>query len=182
MKKHYKGGCITQMFTLSTTEWKPINGFEGHYWINRHGDVRSSHPKKKGKLLKPWVGTDGYARVDLYYNSKRRRCRVNRLVAETFIPNPDNKCDVNHIDNNPLNNDVSNLEWVTRSENMMWAVKFDRQHVKKIPIIAQNIATGETVLFESTQDAMRHGFIQSAVWRCIHGFVKQHRGYTFKRA
>lgn len=163
-------------------EWVPVNGLEGHYLINRKGDIKSDHPKKKGKLIKPWIGTDGYARVDLYCNNRRVRVRINRLVAQTFIPNPQNKCDVNHIDNNPLNNDVSNLEWVTRSENMRWCVKFDRQHVKKIPIIAKHIATGKEISFESTQDAMRHGFSQSCVWRCIHGLNKTHKGYEFRRA
>lgn len=59
----------------------------------------------------------GYEIVDLYKNGKRKTVRVHRLVAEAFIPNNDNKPEVNHIDGNKHNNNVDNLEWVTKKEN-----------------------------------------------------------------
>lgn len=165
-----------------TDEWLPIDGYDGLYWINRVGDVMTFWRNDNGRLLKQWVGTDGYKRVDLTDGNERKHKRVNRLVAETFIPNPGGKRDVNHINNDPLDNRVENLEWVTRQENMQWAVKFDRQHVKKCPIVATNKATGEATRFESIAEANRNGFSQFAIWRCLNGQVKSHHGYCFKRA
>ena len=165
-----------------TETWKPIEGYNGKYIINNVGEVILFWHSPKGKKLSSWIGSDGYRRVDLHDGICRRHKRVTRLVAETFIPNPEGKKDVNHINNNPLDNRVENLEWVTRQENMQWAVKFDRQHVKKCPIIATNKATGEATRFESIAEANRNGFSQFAIWRCLNGQVKSHHGYCFKRA
>ena len=94
-----------------------IPGFEG-YQVSNHGRVKS---KKRAKILKPYL-TRGYPRVSLYNNLGRRKCKlVHRLVAEAFIPNPDNKSDVNHINGCKTDSNVSNLEWVSASENMAHA-------------------------------------------------------------
>lgn len=87
------------------------------YTITETGDVYS----KSDKLLKGEITHDGYRRVTLYKNNKPKHCPVHRLVAETFIPNPENKPTVNHVDGNKTNNCVSNLEWCTRSENSQHA-------------------------------------------------------------
>lgn len=125
--------------------WKPIVGYEGLYEVSDMGRVRSldrkikiesykggnQHQKRfevsykiifrKGVILKDRYQKN-YSSVQLCGKS----FKVHRLVASTFIPNPLNKLEVNHIDNNPGNNNISNLEWVTRSENIQHAVRQNR--------------------------------------------------------
>lgn len=97
--------------------WKDIKGYEGIYKISNLGNVKSN------KLLKKELCTNGYFRVTLYNEKSPKRFLVHRLVAETFIPNPENKPQVNHIDGNKLNNCVCNLEWATSKENNVHAFK-----------------------------------------------------------
>lgn len=87
------------------------------YSVSDKGNVRSN---RSGRILKLDTQTKlPYKRVTFSVNGKTTRKPVHRLVAEAFIPNPMNKPFVNHIDNDPSNNHVSNLEWVTHSENMI---------------------------------------------------------------
>ena len=92
--------------------WKDIKDFEGLYWISNLGRVKNKH----GKILKPEI-RNGYYSVDLVKNKKRYKCRIHRLVAEAFIPNPDNLPMVNHKDENKLNDEASNLEWCDNTYN-----------------------------------------------------------------
>ena len=77
----------------------------------------------RDKILKRILNEKGYCRVDLSKSGKIKRHRVHRLVAETFIPNPYNLLEVNHIDGNKQNNNVNNLEWCSHSYNMKEACK-----------------------------------------------------------
>ena len=88
----------------------------GEYEITRDGRV-ISHKRYTPRELKPFLDRDGYKRVTLLLNGKPKHYSVHRLVATTYLINEGNKPEVNHIDGNKLNNDLSNLEWVTRSEN-----------------------------------------------------------------
>ena len=105
-----------------------IKGYEGLYSITKDGSVWS-HPKrrssKQGIYLKPGVNTRGYKQVVLYKDNKHKNITIHRLIALTFINNPDNKLEVNHIDGNKLNNKIENLEWCTSSENHIHAYKND---------------------------------------------------------
>lgn len=109
-----------------------IKAFEGHYQVSNTGEVRSlpraveyakgyTH-RNDGRILEKIVLDNGegkaYYIVDLSKDNRRRHYRIHRLVAEAFIPNPENKPQVNHIDGNKFNNNVENLEWCTRKENM----------------------------------------------------------------
>lgn len=93
--------------------WKTIP-FAATYEISNTGIVKS---KKKNITLKPYKHTNGYYRIDLYIDKKRCRFYMHRLIAEAFIPNPDNKREVNHKDGDRGNYNIDNLEWCTRSEN-----------------------------------------------------------------
>ena len=105
--------------------WKDIEGFEGIYQISNQGRVKSLPKKKnnrysffwtKEKILKPTIISGGYYSMGLVRDKKRTHKLVNRLVAEHFIPNPDNKRTVNHKDGDRTNNNDWNLEWSTYSE------------------------------------------------------------------
>lgn len=111
--------------------WKPILGYEGLYDISNYGNVRSypklvkcgksGHRMMGGKLLNPGNQPSTYGNykyVTLCDNrSQKHNYLVHRLVAQAFIPNPENKPQVNHIDGNPSNNRFTNLEWATNAEN-----------------------------------------------------------------
>ena len=112
--------------------WKDIEGYEGLYQVSTCGNIKSLarivHSEKRGdykikeKILKQSDTTTGYKKVELCKdNEKRKSFKVHRLVAQAFIPNPNNKPEVNHIDGNKINNNIDNLEWVTSSENSIHA-------------------------------------------------------------
>jgi hypothetical protein len=92
----------------------PIKGWESLYKISEDGQVYSI---RRSKFLKPRLSMDGYRRVCLCNDTKRFEFRVSRLVAEAFIPNPDNKLQVNHKDYNTLHDYIDNLEWCNNYEN-----------------------------------------------------------------
>lgn len=106
--------------------WKPIKGYEDRYEVSNYGSVKSiskfvknrySGFMTKEKLLKPLVLTKGYLGVCLYKDKKATTLKIHRLVAEAFIPNPNNYPCVNHKDEDKTNNFVGNLEWCTVSYN-----------------------------------------------------------------
>lgn len=100
-------------------EWKLIEGFDGIYSVSNYGEVRNN---RTGKLMKPRKNEKGYLHIGLTKNGKQKNMRVHRLVAQAFIPNPENKSQVNHIDFDKENNCVNNLEWVTNKENTQYSV------------------------------------------------------------
>lgn len=109
-------------------EWRAIPGYEGYYEVSSLGEVRSldkeikanlvnnEYVNRPGRLLKQ-KEVKGYKTVNLCVDYEATTWRVHRLVAMAFIPNPDSKPQVNHIDGNPANNCVNNLEWCTAKEN-----------------------------------------------------------------
>lgn len=109
--------------------WKPIEGYVGDYEVSNLGKVKSlKHSKIKILVNRKTKITNNYTcmSVRLFKNKTSKNKTVHRLVAEAFIPNPENKPFTNHIDNNPSNNNVSNLEWCTQKENMGHAAKQGR--------------------------------------------------------
>lgn len=103
-------------------KWKWIKNYTGYYKVSNYGRVISFHGPKP-KILSNRDNGKGYFIVSLYKNGNCKNKRINRLVAEHFIPNPETKPEVNHIDGDKANNHVENLEWVTRSENRQHAIK-----------------------------------------------------------
>lgn len=93
-------------------EYKKVDGFP--YSVSVDGKARND---KTGHELKAAISNSGYLRVGLWNKQKAKNCFVHRLVAMAFVPNPENKPEVNHKDGNKLNNSASNLEWVTGAEN-----------------------------------------------------------------
>ena len=95
-------------------QWLSIKSFEGLYEVSNKGNVRNAKTLKSLCIYKDDLG---YMRVDLYKDGKRTYKKVHRLVAEAFIPNPENKPEVDHINTDKSDNRVENLRWVTRKEN-----------------------------------------------------------------
>ena len=108
--------------------WKDIPGYEGKYQISNLGNVMSLHFKRSptnNRLLKPMSDNGyGYLKVMLRDNGSYKMKSIHRLVAEAFIPNPEEKPNVNHIDSNPKNNRVDNLEWCTQKENIDYGYRY----------------------------------------------------------
>jgi hypothetical protein len=105
-------------------KWKDIKGYEGYYQVSNLGNVKSLDRvvwngkvfhKRIGKILKP--KGDRYYELCLTKQGKLKKVYIHRLVAQAFIPNPNNKAEVNHMDGNKVNNHISNLEWCTSKEN-----------------------------------------------------------------
>ncbi len=103
------------LYLSSMERWKDIKGFEGIYEISSFGNVISKH-NNNIKFLKLRVNAQGYLFVCLQ-NKSRKEKRINRLVAEAFIPNPNSLPEVNHKNGDKANNSISNLEWCTKSHN-----------------------------------------------------------------
>ena len=122
--------------------WKDIIGYEGLYQISNYGRVKTvardivrsnGEPLHiKEKIRKTVIKPNGYAEVHLRKDGKGLSIKVHRLVAEAFIPNPDNLPQVNHIDEDKTNNNVSNLEWCTRDYNMHYGTRNGRAASKRI--------------------------------------------------
>ena len=102
--------------------WKDIKGYEGKYKVSNLGRIKSLYKNKDGKVMKYLSNPNGYLYIALTKGDRNyKRLLIHRLVAIHFIPNPEDKPQVNHIDGNKHNNSVSNLEWVTGSENQIHA-------------------------------------------------------------
>ena len=126
--------------------WKDIEGYEGLYQVSNLGRIKSlPHFRNNGsggymqksKILKYGRNRKNYLSINLCKNGVCKQFSVHRLVAQTFIPNPENKPEIDHIDANPLNNMVENLRWVTHKENMNNPLSRKKQSVsmqgKKYP-------------------------------------------------
>lgn len=128
--------------------WKDIKGFEGCYQISSLGRVKSlaRNGSPYGENIRKLSRTkDGYLKVRLFGNGKDVTTRVHRLVAETFIENPDNKETVNHIDGNKENNSVENLEWADRHEQLYHAYELGLRKPMAGHINSQSKLTEEQV-------------------------------------
>lgn len=162
--------------------WKPAFGYETTHEVSNYGNVRGYRRKK---ILTPPLDQRGYKRTKI----GKKSVRVHRLVALTFIPNPDNKPQVNHIDGDKTNNHIENLEWVTNDENREHAVKLglykDNKSVLweklKRKVVAYGLDGKLVGEFESLQEAARQlNADASNIHAAINGRIKSHRGYLWK--
>ena len=98
--------------------WRKIDIFDGRFAVNEDGDIINT---KTNHQLKPYITNKGYKAVDLYCNGERKKMLVHRLVAMSFIPNPNQYPVVMHLDDNRLNSNVNNLQWGTYLDNNLQA-------------------------------------------------------------
>jgi hypothetical protein len=108
--------------------WKDIVGYEEYYEVSSHGRVRN---KKTMRVFEPSINSDGYFQVILSYKKVKKSFKVHRLVGVAFIDNLKNKSDIDHIDRNKQNNNINNLKWATRNENMINTDRVDNaKHIR----------------------------------------------------
>lgn len=174
--------------------WKDVVGYEGSYLISSHGRVVSFFVSKTitrhiQKVLKQRVNklyrypTVVLKDCDGNYHSHF----VHRLVAEAFIPNPDNKSYIDHIDTNNSNNRVENLRWCTQSENLRNPITRSRRIGVKRNMIAHNrravvqFQNGVALrTFDCIEDTRVNGFTPNCVCRCCTGEISHHKGFQWK--
>lgn len=154
--------------------YKDIEGYEQLYQISNYGNVKSLKYNKE-KILKPAKLKNGYLQVTLCKEEKRKQHYIHRLVGEAFIDNPNNYKQVNHKDENPANNNVSNLEWCTNEYNINYGTRNQRVAEKT----SKQVLCLETgVIYPSTQEVERQlGFLQCNISRCCTGKYKQAYGF-----
>lgn len=168
---------------MNMENWRPVRGYEGLYEISDKGRVRSL-PRNgtvlRKRILKPHLLKSGYWQVELSMDNKMHGYRVHRLVAAAFIPNPENKLQVNHIDGDKENNCVENLEWVTRSENQLHACYVIK--TQKMSTVLQKDMDGNTIKkwYGVSRAARAVGIGPPDIYRCCRGARPSAGGYRWE--
>lgn len=185
-------------------EWRDIKGYEGLYQVSNLGRIKSLKYKggKQERILDGSINNNGYRVVTFRKDNKRRDYLVHRLVAEVFIPNPNNKPFIDHIDTDRTNNRIDNLRWVTQKENcnnvitkkkyvdsskqsyilgkspkMIGAKGKDNPKSKKAIQLTLN---GEPIkIWDSIREVDRHGFSSTCVVKCCKGYRRTHKGFKW---
>lgn len=153
---------VAEHFEEIPEQWKPVVGYEGLYEVSNYGKVRSI---KRDIILKPYC-YNGYLYVSLYKNGEVKCCRVHRIVAQAFIPNPENKATVNHKNEVRDDNRVCNLEWNTYKENIRYSL------AKRVMCIE----TGD--IYDSIMEAAeKTGIHYTGISQCCNGKIKTAGGF-----
>ena len=173
-------------------EWKDVENYEGIYQVSNLGRVKSLKYDKE-KILSQYESKSGYLYVGLCKDNKMKNFRVHRLVANAFIPNPNNYQCVNHKDENKTNNCVDNLEWCDAKYNINYGTCINRRVANtNYKAISRKVAEklsrqvyqytkdGTLVaIWESTRECGRNGFDHNHVSDCCLGKRKSHQGYIW---
>jgi hypothetical protein len=182
--------------------WKEIPGFDGRYEVSSHGRIRTYSNgrwgnKTHGRIMTLKRNPAGYSFVALHKPFGGGKCEyhmVHRLVAKMFIPNPENKETVNHIDGNKTNNNVENLEWATHSENSIHAVRTglstpsQRQNdvtIQRcsIPVIMLDKNMNLLANYENAKQAsIQTGTDHSSIIKCCRGKLRTANGFVWRYA
>ena len=197
-------------------EWRDIKGYEGYYQISNWGrvkslkrtvwDSRGCYRKVAERILKAGDNGHGYLFVELCKDGKDKAYRINRLVAQAFLPNPDNLPEVNHKDEDKTNNKVENLEWCSKLYNINYGTgrkrsaekrakkagkktaeklrgrKQTEEHIKKRskPVFSVDKKSGLIMWWQSATEASRQlGISQGNICECCSGKRKSAGGHIW---
>ena len=171
--------------------------YEGLYKVSNFGRILSLNYRNTGKadLMNPHKRKNGYLEVGLWKNGKHKTCYVHRLIAQTFLPNPENKPCINHKiegekgkkinmvffnKDGTIDKEKTTIEWVTREENNNYATRNERAGKTKSKKVLQLSLSGELIReWPSVAECGRNGFSQSAVCDCCNGKLPHHKGFRF---
>ena len=197
---------MSRKIKIMTEQWRTAvyDGivYEGLYKISNLGRILSLNYRNTGKaeLMTPFEDKDGYLQVDLSKNKETKTCKVHRLVAFTFLPNPEGKPCINHKiegkkgktlnmvvfnEDGTIDKEKTTIEWATYEENNNYATHNERiskalTNGKLSKRVLQLSLSGELIReWESTQECGRNGFNQGAVAACCNGKRKSHKGFRF---
>nr|DAP96555.1 MAG TPA: homing endonuclease [Caudoviricetes sp.] len=165
---------------MKTETWKPIADYVGLYEVSNKGRVRNL---KTGRTLKPGNNGRGYLFVGLYKNGAVKYHYLHRLVALTFIPNPNKLPEVNHKDEIRTNNKLDNLEWISHRDNSNYGKRNERVSKSKSKAIVQfDLSTGLIIkTYSSTITATRvTGINQGNISKAARGIIKTAGGYGWR--
>lgn len=175
--------------------WKPMFGFESFYLVSMSGKIKSLRYTFKNKLLNGYKNKKGYIRLTIKGEHNNTNVAAHRMIAKTFIPNPDNKPSVNHKNGIKHDNRVSNLEWCTQRENELHSYrtlgknpnktnlgKFGELNKKSIVVDVFNKETGMFLFSHiGVNDlAKKIGGDSSGISMNLKGVRHSHKGYVFK--
>lgn len=151
--------------------WKPIVGYEGLYEVSSQGRIKSSYSRK---IIKSY-SVHGYRGIALVKNSTLRKYYIHRLVAEAFIPNPNNYPCIDHINTIRADNSVKNLKWCTFLQNNLNPLT----NCKRTTSVCK-LKDGKLVhIYESITEAHKDGFALASIYKCCRGLQNNHRGYEW---
>ena len=179
--------------------WKEVYGYDGVYFISDKGRIKSVDRRIpntngvgtrliKGKILSTTLNNKGYKCVSLHKNGKIKTFTIHRLVALSFIPNPNNYSDVNHKDENKLNNNAENLEWVTHEYNMNYGERGKKagEKLKNTRLLSKNGKAHKVInldtkkIFGCIREASMHYNVnESGISQCCRGKSKKCGGYRW---
>lgn len=172
--------------------WKDIEGYEGIYQVSTLGRVRSIdrvtkvgniYKNYKGRVLTPSKNPAGYKTVSLIKEGHKKTHTIHTLVAKAFIPNPENKEEVDHINTIKEDNTIYNLRWTTRLENINnpLSLKHNIEGHKQYahPIKGVSNIDGSEIYFRSKWEAGLNGFSRSAINKCIKGTISHYKNYIW---
>ena len=184
---------MLEIWRTAIYKGESYEGFE----VSNLGRIKSLNYRCTGRaeLRKPFQGKDGYLRVGISKNKKKKTCYVHRLIAETFLPNPDNKPEVNHKiegdegktmnmvifnEDGTVNKEKTTIEWVTREENNNYGTHNERAAKTHSKPVLQLSLTGDLIReWPSTAECGRNGFNQGAVWLCCNGKLPHYKGFKW---
>lgn len=175
------------------TVWKDIKGYEGRYQVSNRGEVQTllrrvphgdHHYTRQSRLLKFTQTSRGYYRVGLHKNGTIKQFFVHCLVIEAFLSPKPKGAEVNHKDENPKNNDISNLEWVTHLDNMRYGTRLERTVQKRKRPIVQKTLSGEIIdIWPSAIEVERSvGYSSSDICNVCRGKNKTSHGFLWEYA
>lgn len=174
---------------MDTTIWKEIPGYEGYYEASDTGLIRSSRKTKvafgetlsdTSKVLRPAFDKDCYLRLVLSIENNQSHFLIHQLVALTFIPNPENKPYVDHINGVRWDNRAENLRWVTQSENQQFAYDYGRK-LKNGRSVDQFDLNGNFIKrYRVINDVEKDGYCHQSINKVVLGTRKTAYGFIWK--